>query len=81
MTISELANKLKEMYWFKGANKGAMVILFGVIYGETMKEEGIKYIDVVRVAGLSDAYEKEIYKGAKLSEYVEIKDEYKDLFE
>ena len=80
MTINELAIKLKAMYSFKNANKGAMVILFGVLYGDIMQDEGIKYIDVVKAAGISDSYEREIYKGAKLSEYVEVNDEYMALF-
>ena len=81
MTINELAEKLREMYLLKHANKGAMILLFGVIYGEIMKDEDIKYIEVVKAAGLADSYEREIYKGAKLAEYVDVREEYKWLCE
>jgi len=80
MTINELGNKLRKMYDTKGANKTTMIHLFGVIYSNEIREAGIKPIEIVKVAQMHESYQTEVNKGMNLSEYVVLKQEYKDVF-
>ncbi len=80
MTVVELANILLSMYETKGVNKSTMVHLFGIIFADEMINADIKPIDVIRSAGIQDSYQTELNKGINLSEYVDVKKEYKNKF-
>ncbi|MDD2497763.1 MAG: hypothetical protein GX625_19550 [Clostridiaceae bacterium] len=80
MTLLELGNKLKEMYETEGANKSTMIHLFGIIYGDEMRNAGVKPIDVVKAAQMQESYQTEVNKGMNLSKYVELKAVYKNKF-
>lgn len=80
MTITELGNKLKEMYETKGTNKTTMIHLFGVIYANEMREAGIKPIEVVKAAQMPESYQTEVNKGMNLSTYVDLKPAYHNKF-
>ena len=79
MTALELGIKLKALYSHKNADKVAMIHLFGIIFAQTMDSENIKPIEVLKAAQMPESYQREIYKGKKLSKYVKVRDEYKDL--
>ena len=80
MTVNQLGLQLREMYSLEGVNKVAMIHLFGVIYGEAMRRENIKPIDVLKVAQMPVSYVTEVNKGINLSYYVEVKEKYKEIF-
>ena len=80
MTVSEFGKKLREMYEIKGANKVAMVHLFGIIYADQMNKAGIKPLEVAIAAQISESYWTEINKGKNLARYVELKPEYAGKF-
>lgn len=81
MSAYELGMKLKAMYSLEHINKVAMIHLFGVIYGRTMRSENIKPIEVLKAAKMPESYVTEINKGINLSQYVTLRKEYKDVFE
>ena len=78
--IDTLAKKLKSMYDSTNTEKAAMVHLFGIIYADEMARYGISAAEMIRAAGLTKGYNSELSKGIKLSEYVQLKDEYKNKF-
>ena len=80
MTVNELGKTLKKMYELPGANKVAMIHLFGIIYGDEMRNLDIKPIEVIKAADMKESYFAEVNKGIKLSKYVELKDQYKKMF-
>lgn len=80
MTVNELGTKLREMYETKGANKTTMIHLFGVIYGTEMEKAGIKPIEVINAAQMSESYVTEINKGIRLAQYVVLRGEYSSCF-
>ena len=81
MSAYELGMKLKAMYSLEHINKVAMIHLFGVIYGKTMRSENIKPIEVLKAAKMPESYVTEINKGINLSQYVTLRKEYKDVYE
>ncbi len=80
MNKLELASKLEEMYGVPGANKAAMVHLFGIIYADEIKMADTNSSEIVRLTDLSYTYKAEINKGIKLAKYVDVKAEYKERF-
>ena len=80
MSLYELGEKLKEMYSSENKSKTTMIHLFGIIYGRILRRENIKPIEVLRAAKMPLSYVAEIDKGIRLSQYVEVKEEYKDIF-
>ena len=77
MTSLDLGLKLNAMYSQKNVNKVAMIHLFGIIYGEIMRSENIKPIEVLKAARMKESYVTEINKGINLSKYVTVREEHK----
>lgn len=74
MTINDLGNKLKTMY--EEALDGEQVVnihLFGIKYGEIIKENKYTASKIVKASGLRKSYGTEVSKGVKLSKYVKLK--------
>lgn len=80
MTVIELGNKLKSMYEMNEQNKVAMIHLFGVIYADQIIKNDIKPKDIIKAAQMRESYATEVSKGIKLSKYVELKNQYKNVF-
>lgn len=80
MDTLELGTRLKEMYETKGANKAAMIHLFGILYADEIRLSNIRPEDVVKAAGLNDSYKSEVRKGINLATYVDLKEKYKNKF-
>jgi len=74
MTKQELGNILNDMYSkaLKG-EKVTMIHLFGIQYGEVIKENKYSFADIARAANISDKYGTEINKGSNLAKYVSVK--------
>ena len=80
MTSVELADKLRKMYEIKGANKTTMIHLFGIIYGNEIRNIGIPVIEIVKAARMPESYQAEVNKGISLSRYVDLKTEYRNIY-
>ena len=71
MMEEELARILREKYdSAKCKEISLQVHLFGIEYGEVIKEKGYKVSKIVEMAGLEKGYIPEVSKGVKLSSYV-----------
>ena len=57
-----------------------MIHLFGIIYAEQLEKNNIKPLEVVKAAQMPESYATEVSKGMKLSQYVELKNQYKNMF-
>ena len=72
--VFALGNELKRMYdTAKEGEQVTMIHLFGIKYGESIKENGLKIADIVRAAQINESYKTEVSKGVNLSKYVDIK--------
>ncbi len=74
MTKVELGNKLKNLY--DDANTGekvTMIHLFGIKYGEIIRDNEYTFKEIAKEAGISETYKTEISKGANLAKYVTVK--------
>lgn len=80
MTSVELGEKLRKMYESKGVNKTTMIHLFGIIYGDEVRNAGIPAIEIVKAARMPVSYQAEVNKGISLSRYVDLKTEYKSTY-
>ena len=74
MTVEEAADILREMYdkGLRLRKVSAYLHLFGIKYADEL--DSLSRPEIVRLAGLPPSYPTEIYKGMKLSKYVEIKE-------
>lgn len=73
MTKQNLGRILSNMYInAKKGEKVTMIHLFGIKYGEIIREEKYSFKDIVKEAGISETYVTEINKGANLSKYVTV---------
>jgi hypothetical protein len=77
MTLNELSKKLSEMYENADeGEKGAMILLFGIRYAKIIKDNGFNANEILKNTKLKngtkmkDSYNREIYKGIKLSNFV-----------
>jgi hypothetical protein len=71
MTLTELSNKLSEMY--TNAQKGEQVTnihLFGIKYASQIKDSPYSIADILKDGDLPKSYQTEVNKGIKLSKYV-----------
>lgn len=71
MTLSELGNKLKEMY--ENSPKGdsvTMIHLFGIKYADEIIRNNFSKKDIIEKSGISSSYLTELSKGISLSKYV-----------
>lgn len=74
MKQEQLAIILRERYEAAKRNEASMQVhLFGIDFGEEIRECGYKISDIVRLAGLDKGYVSEVSKGVKLSSIVERK--------
>jgi hypothetical protein len=74
MTQGELGIKLKHMYEnAKQGEKVTMIHLFGIMYGEIIRENKYSFKEIAQKAEVSEKYGTEINKGANLSKYVKVK--------
>lgn len=74
MKQEQLAIILRERYEAAKRNEASMQVhLFGIDFGEEIRERGFKISDIVRLAGLGKGYVSEVSKGVKLSSIVERK--------
>lgn len=74
MTQVELGAQLKHMYEnAKQGEKVTMIHLFGIMYGETIRENNYSFKEIAQKAEISEKYGTEINKGANLSRYVKVK--------
>ena len=71
MTQEDLALILKQRYDGAKRNEATMQVhLFGIEYGQVIKEHEYKIADIVALAGLDKGYAAEVSKGVKLSAVV-----------
>lgn len=74
MTKEELGAKLKDMYAnARQGEKVTMIHLFGIKYGEIIRENNYSFKEIAQKAQISEKYATEINKGANLSKYVQVK--------
>lgn len=74
MTISELAERLKNMYDNAKERETVLNIhLFGIMYGHHIVNNKYSIKEIVRMAGINASYFSEINKAVNLSKYVELK--------
>ena len=74
MTIVELGKKLYEMYESAKRNEAVCQIhLFGIMYGNIIRENGYTLKEILKASGLSAGYLAELSKGVKLAKHVVIK--------
>lgn len=72
--IINLGKELKRMYEKASRNEQvAMIHVFAIKNGETILQNKIKSVDIIKAAGLQDSYKTEISKGVKLSKFVCVK--------
>ena len=72
MNITQAAYILRDMYnRAPYGEKTTYIRLFGIKYAEEIAH--ISRSELVDLAGIKSSYDTEIYKGIKLSKYVEIK--------
>ena len=76
MTTIELGKKLRELYDTPGANKVAMIHLFGILYANELDHPGHNINEILKAADMYESYRSEITKGKRLARYVRLKDEY-----
>lgn len=70
---SRLVDELKRVNNGYGKDKLVSIHLFGIKYGQLIKEHNIKVVDLIKEASLNDSLKTELSKGIKLSYYVQIK--------
>lgn len=74
MTLQELGQKLKEMYFeSKEGEAVVMIHLFGIRYASEIRESGESMKAIAVAAGIQESYGTEISKGVKLSKFVNMK--------
>ena len=73
-TELQLAKILNKMYL--DAPNGetiAMIHLFGIMFGELIKENNYSIAKIVKLSKINESYKTEVNKGVNLSKYVELK--------
>ena len=74
MTPEALGTKLHDMYENARRNEAACQIhLFGIMYGEVIRQSRYRLTDILKASGLSAGYLPELSKGVKLAKYVQLK--------
>lgn len=64
-SVEELGAILAEMY-ATGTQKTAAIHMFGIKYGEVIKENGYSAMEIVAASGISDSYHTELSKGLRI---------------
>jgi hypothetical protein len=71
MTLQQLAEKLREMYFDSNDGEAVVMIhLFGIKYASEIKNSGASMKTIALAAGIKESYGTEISKGVKLSKFV-----------
>ena len=73
MNAFELSNILKSMYERQNVNKTTMIHLFGIQYAKQIEDNRISPKEILKSANMPESYATEIYKGIRLSKYVDLK--------
>lgn len=73
METYELSYILKNMYDGAVKDKTTMILLFGIKYAEEIQDNITSPKDILKAAKMPDSYATEIYKGMRLSKYVDVK--------
>ena len=72
MNITQAASILRDMYnRAPYGEKTTYIRLFGIKYAEELAS--FSRSELIDLAGINSSYDTEVYKGMKLSKYVEIK--------
>jgi len=74
MTESSLGFILKEMYESSLSKKegATSVHLFGIKYGNEIRDNGLNIKEIVKASGLPKSYNVEVNKGINLRKYVNL---------
>lgn len=75
ITVEKLAQMLKESYNNPNYNKAVVIHLFGIRYGQTIKQKQISLSNIIKLAEISESMEHELRKGVNLSNYINVKEE------
>ena len=74
MSEEELAEILRERYdRAKCKELSLQVHMFGIEYGEIIKQRGYKVSRIVELSGIEKGFASEVSKGVKLSSHVAIR--------
>ena len=77
MTPEKLAAKLKSMCDNHPGEKSAMILLFGILYADQLKNCGATAEQIANSAiPTTSSYGTEIRKGMKLARYVQLKEKW-----
>ncbi len=80
MDVYELADRLRDMLSVVAHGERLMTInLFAIKYAEYMREDGFDFDLLLEEAGISENYKTEIYRGLRLSKYVDVKPEFSNI--
>lgn len=74
MEPQELAGILS--HWYRHAPEGdstTMIRLFGIVYVDEMGKGRASVSEVVRLSGIPERYNTEVYKGRRLARYVTVR--------
>lgn len=77
MQTYELSCILREMYEGAAGDKTTMIHLFGIKYAKEIQNNKISPKEILRSAQMPESYVTEINKGIRLSNYVEVKANFK----
>ena len=71
MTIKQLAQVLSNSFnKVPRSEKASMILLFGIRYGTTIKENKYSVREILELANLPTSYQSGINKGINLAKYV-----------
>ncbi len=76
MTVIELAQILDLFYneGLKRKESNAFIQMFGIRYAKEISDSNVDVKDIIEKSTLKESYSSEIYKGIKLSKYVDFKE-------
>ena len=69
MPADNLAARLAELH---REHKGIGVILFGIRYARQIEDSQDTVKEIVRLSGVPESYDSEVYKGIKLAAHVSV---------
>ena len=71
MTAEELGRTLAKMYHSAKKDEAmTMIHLFGIKYANEIRDCGMSVTEVVRLSGLRENLNREVYKGIRLADHV-----------
>lgn len=67
LTVEELGQILRNMYDnASGGSKVSAIHMFGIKYGQLIRENNYKTAEIIRVAGINESYNVEVSKGISI---------------